>query len=71
MFVIVSASFPSGRQELNPSPHQSLLRGQKEKLGVEISDAFADNFFNTLAVEPPTSCIEIRTGNSNHADGNI
>lgn len=71
MFVIVSASLPSGRHQLNPSPHQSLLRGQKEKLGVETSDAFGDNFSNTLAVEPPTSCIEIKTGNSDHADGNI
>ena len=71
MFVIVSANLPSGRHQLNPSPHQSLLPGQKEKLGVEVSDAFGDNFFNTFAVAPPTSCIEIRTGNSNHADGNI
>src|SRR5437868_10737411 len=69
--LIVSACFPSHRHQLNPSPHQSLLRRQKEKLGVKVSDAFGDNFFNTLAVAPPTSCIEIRAGNSNHTDGNI
>ncbi len=59
---LTAATIPAKRADAFTAPRE---------LNAEVRDAFSDNFFNTFAVTPPMSCIEIRTRNSNHADGHI
>src|SRR5437762_11277826 len=44
------------------------LRGHKEKLGIEVADAFGDNFFDTFTVTPPMRGIVVRTRHGDDTD---
>src|SRR5438552_11678279 len=50
-----------GRQEHNPSPHQSFCDAGK-KLGVDVGNALAYDLSGAIAVTPPLPGIVIRVG---------